>query len=317
VSVLTSSTPRTEAEPFRHPALFYRGIDEYLAGTLSSIEEGLAAGEPVAVAVPGDKLEPLRAGLGGSASRVRLIDMARAGRNQGRILPGVLLAFADDHKDADRVRIIGEPIWPGRTEVEYPACVQHEALINRAFAGRSVEILCPYDAAGLAPDVLSDAERTHPTLIGPTGRRRSTRYAPDQVLAEYNRALPEPPRRPATLLVDGRTLSQARAVATAEAHRAGLASDGIDDFEFAVNELITNSIEHARSRCALRVWVEDGHLVGEVSDTGRLDDPLAGRRPATPEQERGRGLLLVNHLTDLVRIHRSDRGTTIRVYVKL
>jgi anti-sigma regulatory factor (Ser/Thr protein kinase) len=305
------------SEAFRHPALFYRGIDEYLTGTLSFIEEGLVAGEPVAVAVPGDRLEPLRAGLDGSASRVRLIDMTRAGRNPGRILPGVLFAFADDHRDADRVRIIGEPIWPGRTEVEYPACVQHEALINQAFAGRSVEILCPYDADALPGDILADAERTHPTVIGATGRRRSSRYAPDQVLAEYNRALPEPPRRPAALIVDGRTLSQARAFANAEAHRAGLASDRVDDFEFAVNELVTNSIEHARTRCALRVWVEDGHLVGEVSDSGRLDDPLAGRRPAPPDQERGRGLLLVNHLTDLVRIHHADRGTTIRVYLTL
>src|SRR5918996_38928 len=142
------------SEAFRHPALFYRGIDEYLTGTLSFIEEGLAADEPVAVAVPGDRLEPLRAGLNGSASRVRLI---------------------------------GEPIWPGRTEVEAPACVQHEALINQAFAGRSVEILCPYDADALPGDVLADAERTHPTVIGATGRRHSSRYAPDQVLAEYNR----------------------------------------------------------------------------------------------------------------------------------
>jgi anti-sigma regulatory factor (Ser/Thr protein kinase) len=112
-------------------------------------------------------------------------------------------------------------------------------------------------------------------------------------------------------------LAEARAFASAEANRAGLATDRVDDFEFAVNELVTNSIEHARSRCALRVWVEDGHLVGEVSDSGRLADPLAGRRPAPPEQERGRGLLLVNHLTDLVRIHHADGGTTIRVYLTL
>jgi anti-sigma regulatory factor (Ser/Thr protein kinase) len=283
---------------------------------LPFIEGGLVAGDPVAVAVPGPNLEPVRACLDGSASRVRLIDMTRAGRNPGRILPGVLLAFADDHRDAERVRIIGEPIWPGRTEVEYPACVQHEALINRAFAGRNVEILCPYDAVGLPHDVLEDAERTHPTVIGPSGQRHSSRYAPDEVLAEYNESLPAP-QGAAALLVDAATLSEARAFAMAEAQRAGLTGDRADDFEFAVNELITNSIEHARCRCVLRVWVEDGHLVGEVSDTGRLDDPLAGRRPAPPEQSRGRGLLLVNHLTDLVRIHRSDQGTTVRIYLEL
>ena len=44
----------------------------------------------------------------------------------------------DAHPDK-HVRVIGEPIWPGRSDLEYPACVQHEALINRAFAVRDVE----------------------------------------------------------------------------------------------------------------------------------------------------------------------------------
>lgn len=303
-------------EPFRHPALFYRGDDEYIEGTVPFIEEGLAAGEPVAVAVPGVKHESLRAALAGSAGSVELVDMSQEGRNPGRILPGVLFEFADRHRHAERVRIIGEPIWPERTAAEYPACVQHEALINRAFAGRDLEILCPYDAVGLPPDVLRDAERTHPTVIDPAGPRSSSRFAPDEVLADFNEPLPAPPMAD-TVFVDAGTLSQARAFAMAAARDAGLGPDRVDDFEFAVNELITNSIEHARTRCALRVWVEDGHLVGEVVDGGRLPDPLAGRRPAPPEQPRGRGLLLVNHLTDLVRIHRSDEGTTIRVYLKI
>jgi anti-sigma regulatory factor (Ser/Thr protein kinase) len=314
VTAPTSSAPLAEAEPFRHPALFYRGMDEYLKGTLPFIEEAVAAGDPVAVAVPGDRLESLRACLDGSAARVRLLDMTQEGRNPGRILPGVLLAFAEEHRDADRVRIIGEPIWAGRSEAEYPACVQHEALINHAFAGRNAEILCPYDVDALPAEVLADAERTHPTLIG---RSRSASYGPDEVLADYNRPLPEPRQHSSSLVVDEGKLAAARAFATAQGHRAGLTPDRVDDFAFAVNELVTNSIEHARSEGRLRVWVEDGHIVAEVADTGRLADPLAGRRPAPPEQARGRGLLLVNHLVDLVRIHRSEQGTTIRVYLGL
>ncbi|TQM13272.1 MEDS domain-containing protein, partial [Pseudonocardia kunmingensis] len=54
MTVLISPTPPAEDEElFRHPALFYAGMDEYLAGTMSFIADGLAAGEPVAVAVPG------------------------------------------------------------------------------------------------------------------------------------------------------------------------------------------------------------------------------------------------------------------------
>lgn len=136
-------------DPFVHPALFYRGTDEYIAGTVPFIAEGLAKGEPVAVAVPGPQLDLIRQSLGTSAAQVKLLDMTEEGRNPGRIIPGVLRAFADEHRG--RVRIIGEPIWPDRSVVEYPACAQHEALINRAFAGRRATILCPYDTEGLSP----------------------------------------------------------------------------------------------------------------------------------------------------------------------
>lgn len=100
----------TDSDPFVHPALFYRGTEQYTAGTVPFLEEGLAAGEAVAVAVPGPNLELIKAELGASAAEVTLLDMTRAGRNPGRIIPGVLRAFADAHP-AGRVRIIGEPIW--------------------------------------------------------------------------------------------------------------------------------------------------------------------------------------------------------------
>src|SRR5687768_9967909 len=107
------------ADPFVHPALFYRGADEYIAGTVPFIAEGLANGEPVAVAVPGPRLDLIRTSLGTSAAKVKMIDMTEAGRNPGRIIPGILRAYADEYKG--RVRVIGEPIWPDRTVVEYPA----------------------------------------------------------------------------------------------------------------------------------------------------------------------------------------------------
>jgi anti-sigma regulatory factor (Ser/Thr protein kinase) len=310
------SSPAIPAgEPFVHTGMFYRGLPDYLAGTLAFIEEGLADGHPVAVAVPGAKLEPLRAELADAAARVRLIDMNHAGRNPGRILPGVLLAFADEHRHAARVRIIGEPIWSGRSEVEYPACVQHEGLINHAFAGRSVEILCPYDAEALSAAVLADVELTHPTLTDGAGRRSSPAYAPDRAHAAYNQPFPEPPQPSAALPVDRRGLWDARQVAVAEAHRAGLMRDRVDDFELAVNELLTNSIEHGGGHGALRVWLDDGHLVAEVRDSGHLDDPMVGRRPPAPGQPRGRGLFLVNHLADLVRIYSGSWGTAIRIFM--
>ncbi|TDD81665.1 anti-sigma factor RsbA family regulatory protein [Actinomadura rubrisoli] len=310
----TEAPEAADAGAFRHPALFYRGAEEYLAGTVPFIRAGLAEGEPVAAAVPGPNLALLRAELGRDADRVRLLDMTRAGRNPGRIIPGVLRAFADAHPEG-RVRIIGEPIWPSRSDTEYPACLQHEALINLAFAGRPVTILCPYDAAALKPRVLADAAATHPVLADRDGERASDRYAAEQVIDACNLPLPEPAGRPeAVLRFDARLMQRARDMVVERAGRVGLAENRVLDAELAVNELTGNTLVHGGGKGTLRIWAEPEHLVFEVADKGHITDPLAGRLPVALTSPGGRGLLLVNQLADLVRFHTGPQGTTIRVY---
>jgi anti-sigma regulatory factor (Ser/Thr protein kinase) len=306
---------RCAVDDFAHPALLYRGSDEYLAGTLPFIRAGLESEEPVAVAVPGPNLAVLRAELGEDAGRVRLIDMTEAGRNPGRIIPAVLRAFADAHPRG-RVRIIGEPIWPSRTETEYPACVQHEALINLAFQGRPVTILCPYDVERLPAHVLLDAEVTHPVLEEGGRRWASTAYAPRRLVDRYNRPLPDPVGATSLPFVS-ETLVEPRRLAVATALKAGLATDRVADLELVVSELATNSVVHGGGGGTFTVWREDDRLVIEVRDSGRLTDPLAGRRPAAPTVPGGRGLLMVNLLADLVRMHSTAQGTAVRVWFAL
>ncbi|MDW8803487.1 sensor histidine kinase [Streptomyces scabiei] len=303
----------TPGERFVHPALFYRGPEQYVAGTVPFLAEGLAAGEAVAVAVPGPHLERIRAGLGAGAAEVEFLDMTRVGRNPGRIIPGVLRAFADAHP-MRRVRIVGEPIWAGRSAVEYPACVQHEALINAAFQGREVTILCPYDADALKPVVLADARATHPVVIDTGVERASDAYDPDHVVARYNQLLARPPGA-ASLSFDADALPEARTFAVREAGRLGLAEDRRQDLMLAVAELTTNSVVHGGGTGTLRIWAEGHQIVCEVHDRGRLTDPLAGRRPPARDQVGGRGLMLVHYVTDLVRLHTAPEGTTVRFYL--
>jgi anti-sigma regulatory factor (Ser/Thr protein kinase) len=305
----------SQDEQFEHPALFYSGLDEFLAGTVAFVHEGLALDEPVAVAVPASRLEPLRVELGAAAQRVRFVDMSEVGRNPARILPDVLLAFADENAGATRVRIIGEPVWAGRSAAEYAACVQHDALINLAFAGSPATILCPYDAGGLPPEVLADAESTHPVVVDGGAPRASTGYSVERVLADGNRPLPQPPQgRP--LLVDAQLLGRGRQVAAGEARSAGLDDDRVADVEMVANELLTNSIEHGGGTGVLRTWTDDGHFIVEVQDSGQLLDPLAGRRRPSLLQHRGRGLYVVNQLADLVRISSTADGTTVRAWIR-
>ncbi|MFE9775745.1 anti-sigma factor RsbA family regulatory protein [Streptomyces sp. NPDC005931] len=303
-------------DPFVHPALFYRGDDQYVAGTVPFLLDGLAAGEPVAVAAPPDRLQLIRDGLDEHAEKVHFTDMTQAGRNPGRIIPWVLRAFSDAHPagSTGRVRIIGEPIWSGRTAAEYPACVQHEALINQAFAGREVSILCPYDADKLDQRVLADAWATHPLVIDEHGEAASQYYRPEEIVARYNQPLPQPPGA-AHYQFAPATLPQARHFAVEQGRQLGLSGLLLEDLALAVAELTTNSVVHGAGSGTLRLWTEDEHIVCEVHDTGQLTDPLAGRRPAEPGKPGGRGLLMVNHLADLVRLHTSSSGTTIRIYL--
>jgi anti-sigma regulatory factor (Ser/Thr protein kinase) len=300
---------------FVHPALFYRSEQDYVLHTVAFVREGLAAGEPVAVAVPAPRLELIRAELGPEAGKVVLLDMTRAGRNPGRIIPGVLRAFADEHAPA-RVRIIGEPIWAGRSAAEYPACAQHEALINAAFAGRAATILCPYDTSRLDADVLADARRTHPTVVAEGREETSGDYDWPAVVARYNEPLAAPPGA-AVHAFDSSGLPGARRFAVERAASLGLSGQRLQDVELAVAELTTNSVVHGGGRGTLAVWAEEGQLVCQVHDAGRLADPLAGRRPPERGQIGGRGLLLVHYVADLVRTHTADDGTTVRFQLAL
>lgn len=297
---------------FSHPALMYRGEEEYLAGTLPFVRAGLSAGEPVAVAVPGSRLRLLRGALGAAADGVRFIDMTVAGRNPGWIIPGVLGAFFDAHPGR-RVRVVGEPIWPGRSADEYRACVQHEALINLAFAGRPATILCPYDAGALDEAVVADAAVTHPVVIDGGVERPSPAYDADTPITAGGVPSP-PPASAVALAFDRDALGRARAFAVAHARRIGMGGDRVLDLELAVHELVANAIVHGGGRGGLRVWEHDGHVVCEVADAGRVADPLAGRRPVGPASYGGRGLLLVNQIADLVRAYDTAGGRVTRVH---
>ncbi|MFF0849929.1 anti-sigma factor RsbA family regulatory protein [Streptomyces sp. NPDC003280] len=306
--------------PFENPALLYTDTEQYLGGVVPFVRGALAAGEPVAVAVPGEKLRLIRDALGADAGAVRCLDMREAGRNPGRIIPGVLHAFADGRPPGRRVRIVGESVWADRSAAEYPACAQHKALVNAAFRGREVTVLSPYDSARLSERALADAHANHPVVIPPgaTEPRPSETYDPEGVVARYNRPLPLPPvPGPAVLALayGGGALSRARRLVAEHGRRLGLTGLRLEDLSLITSELTTNSVVHGGGTGALTMWAEDGHVLLEVRDRGRLTDPLAGRRPAVRGRGGGRGLLLVNLLADLVRTHTARSGTTIRAYL--
>jgi len=304
----------SEAGALRHDALFYRDDDDYVTGVRAFVEAGRDVGEPVLIAVPGVRLDLLRAALG-AGTDLRFVDMAREGRNPAWIIPGVLHAFVAEYPHT-RVRIVGEPIWPGRSATAYPRCVQHEALINIALANRSVSILCPYDALGLDVDVIADAASTHPYLIRNGDRQPSAGYGhPENIVDAFNLPFPAPDPSASTLFFDASGLSGMRAMVAALAREAGLPTDRVEDLRVAANEIATNAVVHSGRPAVVRVWSDEEDVVCEITGSSVLTDRLAGRIPPSPVSDRGRGLLLVNYLCDLVQVHTDDTSTAVRLHM--
>lgn len=308
---------RPDPGRFVHPALLYRTRREYLDGLLPFIVDGVNAGYPVMVAVPEPNQTMLSQALGRYAAQVVTADMAEAGRNPGRILGEVLSGFVEKHP-GEPVRIIGEPIWPSRSEAEYPACVQHEALINYAFIGRDVTVVCPYDVTHLHPDVIVDACSTHPVLWRPGfPEEQSASYNPDLMCARYNQPLATHTAAVKYTVRSLADLSGARAFAAAYGQWFRLSPLRTADLQLITNELATSSLMHAGGACRLALWQHDGYLVCEARDRGRLDDPLAGRRPYDSDTGRGRALYVINAVADLTRAYTAPDETTIRAYLRL
>ncbi|MFG2989248.1 anti-sigma factor RsbA family regulatory protein [Streptomyces sp. NPDC048257] len=299
---------------FVHPALFYQGQAEYLAGVGGFVRTALEADEPVLVAVPGPRLDALRESLDATAAAVTWTDMTQLGRNPGRIL-AALHDFADRHVGRP-ARIVGEPIWAGRSQAEVTEATRHEALINTAFAGRQATILCPYDVLGLSAAVVSDARRTHPTVVEEGKDLPSPEHVDaSSVCTDCDLPLPEPDGGASWFPYTHGELGEVRSYVEAWARGSALNAARRGDLVLAVSEAAANSLAHGGGRGRLRLWSTGAGAVAEIRDDGRLADPLAGRRrPALASANGGRGLWMIHQLCDLVEIRASDSGLTLRLH---
>jgi anti-sigma regulatory factor (Ser/Thr protein kinase) len=296
-----------------HDALLYRGADELAGAVIDFVAEGAEVGEAALIALPGRHARAVRSALEAEGADATVIDMAKLGRNPARILPFVRHYIATK---GGGVRFVGEPIWAGRSRAEIDEAIRHEALINLAFAGTGVPILCPYDAERLGDDVLADAERTHPTITSAGKRRESRRYRGwEDGLAAGSRPLPDLGKPQGELEFERGDLSLVRSVVRRQADRVGLSPERTHGLMLAANEAASNSVLHAKpSGGRLRVWQVGEGLVCEVSDTGRITDPLAGRTRPAADAEIGRGMWLMNQMCDLVEMRDGEEGTTIRLH---
>jgi anti-sigma regulatory factor (Ser/Thr protein kinase) len=311
-----SAEPDPAYDEFRHEALLYRGMTDFVDRTVPFIRGGLEAGESVAVVTSAEHIDALRHSLGSHAGAVAFADMADVGTNPALIIP-FWQDFIATH-DGRSLRGIGEPIWAGRSAAELVECQRHESLLNFAVdPAIPLWLLCPYDTAGLDPEVIDEARHSHPYVTEGLTRQESGAFrGVGASAAPFAAPLSEPPSVATVFRFGSRDLAVVRGIVAAGAASAGLDGYRAHDLVVAAHEIATNSVRHGGGAGVLKVWPEEGALICDFSDGGHIDDPLADRRQPSSTAAGGRGLWLANQLCDLVQIRSHRSGTQVRLHVR-
>ena len=160
-----------------HRALIYGSDEDFATTTSEFLREGIERSEPGLAVTTERNVALIRGRLGSDADRVRLEDSAAWLRTPEAAVDS-FQEFIGTQLDrgADWVRIIGEPLWPGRSEDEVRQWTRFESIVNLAFASAPLSFLCPYDERTLAPTVVEQAHHTHPQVVTAGGVAKSSSY---------------------------------------------------------------------------------------------------------------------------------------------
>jgi anti-sigma regulatory factor (Ser/Thr protein kinase) len=281
---------------FEHDAFVYASDEDFVRLAVPFVHAGLAAGESVVIVVPPERIALLRAALGPERRQVRFIDMTVAGGNPARLIP----LWREALEPGVSVRGLGEPAYPGRSAAEYDEVLLHEALTDIAFAAdRSFQLLCAYEAS---------------VGVDPTATHSGAEALAEKTFRTPLSDVPDRGERWEFGLAD---LGDVRQWVNAQASSYGVLRDRLDDLALALHEICTNTIRFGGGRGTLSVWVEDGALICDVADRGRIDNLLVGRVLPPLDGLGGRGVWLANQLCDLVQLRSGDDFTQVRLFTRL
>jgi anti-sigma regulatory factor (Ser/Thr protein kinase) len=313
---MTPATSMTPPTGFRHEALLYEGVDQFLSRTVPFIQQGVIAGEAVLVVVNERKIDLLKDRLGDKSDAVSFADMKTVGSNPARIIPAWRNFVDVSSQRRQAMRGIGEPIWPDRTAPELAECHHHEALLNAAFGDTPrFWLMCPYDTGALQPEVIEDLARTHPLVNHGTGAVESPAYDEARATSEHFTDPLPPPAAPLSEFAYSRdSLRDLRAWISDHSARAGLDEERTGELVLAAHEIATNSVLHGGGSGLARFWTEYRTIICEFADAGHMQRALVGREFPRKDQPHGRGLWMVNQLCDLVQIRSNPGRTVVRLH---
>jgi transcriptional regulator with XRE-family HTH domain len=149
-----------------HSVLLYGSDDEFVDAVGTFLLEGLDRSEPTLLVTSDANVALVRKLLGGRARRVRVIRAKGLYTTpDGALAEYQRFVQRQVRRGAPWTRIVGEPIWADRSATESARWCRYESLINLAFAGMPVTIVCPYDERTVDQSILRHARATHPETI--------------------------------------------------------------------------------------------------------------------------------------------------------
>ena len=160
-----------------HSAFPYRTEDQFRTTMGSFLAEGVERSEALLAVTTLPNIELLHDHLGRDARAVEFVD-ASGFYNTPIAAIEAYKAFSDAKlaHGAPWVRVVGEPVWAGRSDAEVRLWTRYESLLNLLFSAYPLTVVCPYDQRSVAPEILRQADLTHPHMLGDGGISQSPDY---------------------------------------------------------------------------------------------------------------------------------------------
>jgi transcriptional regulator with XRE-family HTH domain len=184
VDYLVGSESTVSPKLLGHSALLYGSDDEYLASAAPFVLEGMEHGDCILAITASRRIGLLRDALGPDASLVEFRDSADWYRTPIGALNLYRALIRDRFEQgAHWIRVIGEPIWAGRSETQVVEWTRYEAILNISLASSPATIMCPYDTRTVSDEIIARAYHTHPEVTEVGNATTSRAYQePEELL---------------------------------------------------------------------------------------------------------------------------------------
>jgi transcriptional regulator with XRE-family HTH domain len=172
-----SAAAAAPPEIFEHRVLLYGSDEEFLAGAIPFLDEGLDQSDRVLAITTTAKTKLLRNELGERSGLVEFANWAewyRSPQNALRRYGEFLKEQVND--GAVWIRVVAEAAWTADSDAQIAAWTRYESLVNLAFASSPATILCTYDERTFSASDVANAQRTHPEIVCGSSATASASY---------------------------------------------------------------------------------------------------------------------------------------------